>query len=124
MCITPHSAMDNAIHSIWKSKGSFPTSCKQRCPQLHKTGGYTHYTQCRRLRNPTFFLHMVFLFYSQCHIFLFGLIRSLLCRLYCLFRPILFFLSYNCLISSSTFAICSLIFLMHILFSVLVLYYR
>ena len=21
MCITPHSAMDNTIHSIWKSKG-------------------------------------------------------------------------------------------------------
>ena len=53
MCITLYSAMDNAIHSIWKSKGSFPTSCKQRCPQLHKTESYTHYTQCRRLRNPT-----------------------------------------------------------------------
>ena len=53
VCITPHSAMDNTIHSIWKSKSSFPTSCKQCCPQLHKTGSYTHYTQRRRLRNPT-----------------------------------------------------------------------
>ena len=53
MCITPHSAMDNTIHSIWKSKSSFPTSCKQCCPQLHKTGSYTHCPQCRRQRNPT-----------------------------------------------------------------------
>ena len=53
VCITPHSAMDNTIHSIWKSKSSFPTSCKQCCPQLHKTGSYTHYAQCRRRRNPT-----------------------------------------------------------------------
>ena len=45
MCITPHSAMDNTIHSIWKSKSSFPTSCKQCCPQLHKTGSYTHCPQ-------------------------------------------------------------------------------
>ena len=53
MCITPHSAMDNTIHSIWKSKSSFPTSCKQCCPQLHKTGSYTHCPQCRRRRNPS-----------------------------------------------------------------------
>ena len=55
MCITPHSAMDNTIHSIWKSKSSFPTSCKQCCPQLHKTESYTHCPQCRRRRNPTHF---------------------------------------------------------------------
>ena len=53
VCITPHSAMDNTIHSIWKSKSSFPTSCKQCCPQLHKTGSYTHCPQCRLRRNPT-----------------------------------------------------------------------
>ena len=54
MCITGYSAMDNTIHSIWKSKGSFSTSCKQCCPQLHKTASYTTFPQClRRLRNPS-----------------------------------------------------------------------
>ena len=42
MWITGYSAMENAIHSTWKSKGSFPTSCKQRFPQLHKTASYPH----------------------------------------------------------------------------------
>ena len=43
MCITGYSTMENPIHSTWKSKNSFPTSCKQRFPQLHKTASYTHY---------------------------------------------------------------------------------
>jgi hypothetical protein len=42
MCITGHSAMENAVHSPWKSKKNFPTACKQRFPQLHKMAGYTH----------------------------------------------------------------------------------
>lgn len=42
MWITGYSAMENAIHSTWKSKDSFPTSCKQRFPQLHKTASYPH----------------------------------------------------------------------------------
>ena len=42
MCITAYSVMGNAVHSTWKSKGNFPTCCKQRFPQLHKQGSYTH----------------------------------------------------------------------------------
>lgn len=34
---------------------SFPTSCKQSYPQFHDTVSYTHYAQCRLLRNPTHF---------------------------------------------------------------------
>ena len=34
--------MENSIHSTWKSKSSFPTSCKQSCPQFHKVASYTH----------------------------------------------------------------------------------
>jgi len=36
-----------------KLKSSFPTSCKQSYPQFHKTASYTHYQQCRLLRNPS-----------------------------------------------------------------------
>ena len=32
-----------------KAKGSFPTSCKQRFPQLHKQGSYTHSHNAGRL---------------------------------------------------------------------------
>ncbi len=42
ICITGNSAMENPVHSTWKSKGRFPTSCKQGFPQLHKTASYTH----------------------------------------------------------------------------------
>ena len=38
-----------------KAKGSFPTSCKQSYPQFHDTASYTHYAQCRLLRNPNHF---------------------------------------------------------------------
>nr|DAV99726.1 MAG TPA: hypothetical protein [Bacteriophage sp.] len=38
-----------------KLKCSFPTSCKQSYPQFHDTVSYTHYAQCRLLRNPTHF---------------------------------------------------------------------
>ena len=31
-----------------------PSSCKQNYPQLHKTASYTHYAQCRLLRNPSY----------------------------------------------------------------------
>ena len=43
MCITGRFAMENAVHSLWKSKGSFPTSCKQHFPQLRSMAGYTHF---------------------------------------------------------------------------------
>ena len=36
MCITGYGTMENPIHSLWKSKNSFPTSCKQGFPQFHK----------------------------------------------------------------------------------------
>ena len=38
-----------------KLKCSFPTSCKQSYPQFHDTVSYTHYAQCRLLRNPNHF---------------------------------------------------------------------
>jgi len=43
MCITGRFAMENAVHSLWKSKGSFPTSCKQHFPQLRNMASYTHF---------------------------------------------------------------------------------
>ena len=36
MCITGYGTMENPIHSLWKSKSSFPTSCKQGFPQFHE----------------------------------------------------------------------------------------
>ena len=36
MCITGHSAMENAVHSPWNSKKNFPTACKRRFPQPNK----------------------------------------------------------------------------------------
>ncbi len=36
MCITGYETMENPIHSLWKSKSSFPTSCKQGFPQFHE----------------------------------------------------------------------------------------
>ena len=36
MCITGYGTMENPIHSLWKSKNSFPTSCKQGFPQFHE----------------------------------------------------------------------------------------
>ena len=36
-----------------KLKGSLPTSCKQSYPQFHEIASYTHYAQCRLLRNPS-----------------------------------------------------------------------
>ena len=48
------------IAHMEKLKCSFPTSCKQSYPQFHKTVSYTHYAQCRLLRNPihsSFFFH-------------------------------------------------------------------
>ena len=36
MCITGYGTMENPIHSLWKSKYSFPTSCKQGFPQFHE----------------------------------------------------------------------------------------
>lgn len=53
MCITDHSAMENAVHSPWKSKKNFPTACKQRFPQLHEMAGYTHSHCAERLLNPS-----------------------------------------------------------------------
>lgn len=40
--IIAHSAMENDVHSIWKSRNGFPTSCKHSSPQLHKPGNYKH----------------------------------------------------------------------------------
>ena len=54
MCITDHYTDGKRIHSTWKSRG-FPTSCKRRFPQFHDTASYTHYAQCRLLRNPNHF---------------------------------------------------------------------
>ena len=39
--------------NVEKLKRSFPAFCKQTFPQLHKTASYTHYAQCRLLRNPS-----------------------------------------------------------------------
>ena len=36
MCITGYETMENPIHSLWKSKNSFSTSCKQGFPQFHE----------------------------------------------------------------------------------------
>ena len=36
MCITGYGTMENPIHSLWKSKNSFPTSCKWGFPQFHE----------------------------------------------------------------------------------------
>ena len=36
MCIIGYGIMENPIHSLWKSKNSFPTSCKQGFPQFHE----------------------------------------------------------------------------------------
>ena len=43
MCITDRSAMENTVHSLWKSKGSFPTASKQHFPQLRSMASYTHF---------------------------------------------------------------------------------
>ena len=43
MCITPIPSWTTPFTGHGKAKCSFPTSCKQCCPQLHKTGSYTHY---------------------------------------------------------------------------------
>ena len=45
-----------------KAKYSFPTSCRQSYPQLHKTASYTTFPQCWLRRNPTHpFIHSIFL---------------------------------------------------------------
>ena len=36
MSITGYGTMENPIYSLWKSKNSFPTSCKQGFPQFHE----------------------------------------------------------------------------------------
>lgn len=43
MCITDRFAMENTVHSLWKSKDSFPTFCKQHFPQLRSMASYTHF---------------------------------------------------------------------------------
>ena len=48
MCITGRSATENAVHSLWKSKSSFPTSCKQHFPQLRSMASYTHFPPAGR----------------------------------------------------------------------------
>ena len=53
MCITGYGIMDS--QHMEKLKCSFPTSCKQSYPQFHDTASYTHYAQCRLLRNPNHF---------------------------------------------------------------------
>ena len=54
-----------------KLKCSFPTFCKQTFPQLHKIASYAHYTQCRRLWNPShsylFLQFAIYLFLTKRH---------------------------------------------------------
>ena len=35
--------MENTVHSLWKSKGSFPTASKQHFPQLRSMASYAHF---------------------------------------------------------------------------------
>ena len=41
-----------------KAKCSFPTSCKQRFPQLHEQGSYTHSHNAGRLKLPLSPIHL------------------------------------------------------------------
>ena len=43
MCITGRFAMENTVHSLWKSKSGFPTASKQHFPQLRNMASYTHF---------------------------------------------------------------------------------
>ena len=43
MCITGRFAMENTVHSLWKSKSGFPTASKQHFPQLRSIASYTHF---------------------------------------------------------------------------------
>lgn len=57
----PYRSTQNAI-PLWKTpftahgkaKGSFPTSCKQRFPQLHKTASYPHSHNADDYGSPTY----------------------------------------------------------------------
>ena len=53
-------ATDNIEHDKYHD-------CKQCCPQLHKTGSYTHCPQCQLRRNPT---HSFLLYYINLKKFL------------------------------------------------------
>ena len=53
MCITGYGAMDNSVHSTWKSKMQLSHILQTELPTTPYTASYTTFPQCLLWRNPT-----------------------------------------------------------------------